>query len=232
LCLEDIFLNNKKPNSMIFIRPKFNDKTYKIEIDLTVVACRGKLEYPENIKHTFEQDSTAVYNPSNIPLQNRWINKNNNISSSYDRFYIRLNKLHLNDKEIIKPYRTLTYHLMYYDFLNGRTEFKWGKYWNLTFLENVKKEFHIAIVGAFIESSIMMYEPYSGRRRNLSFAQETRKLLIKLLTIPWVLSLIFWFSLICRISYLTPDGNIKSRYLSVISVRKLLKFPDVIKYSP
>lgn len=99
LILEDIYCNDTFPVSRLYIKPNGFNKNDVLVVDLSFIAQHNETHYAQNIVHYFCSNNTAVFKLTNIPL----IQFNfTNCRASYEKYFIRVNKIVLNEHCIEK----------------------------------------------------------------------------------------------------------------------------------
>ncbi len=160
-------------------------------------------------------DNIAVFKLINIPLKKFDVI---NQRTSYDGYFFRINIIILNEKEVEKNIKSLTYH-PFYDYLNGDFINKWGGYWNLNLYRMAKKELHIAIAASLLEDLLLLHHSL----RNESIYLKIRRFIARILLKDLCLNIIFWSLVILGVARVTHEGTLASKYLSVGRCRRFLK---------
>lgn len=226
LYLDDEYTKNGNLFSKLLIKP-INYNLYNLnKIDLSFVAQDGDIQYVQNIIHYFDCDKVIIFNLTNIPLielsfiQN---SKNNHlyVKSSFKSYYIRVNELFIDHKIIHQNVSTPIYNLTHFRLLNGEFTTKWNECWDLSFYMEAKHQLKLKILASFLEDISLYFNVFAKYKK--TSGQKIRLGLVKFLTMEKVLDFLFWATIVLHITYVTDDGNIKSKFFSVDRFRKILR---------
>ena len=206
LLLENRYLtNDESPASKIIF--KIIDQDI-LRIRAFIIAEKGKLQYQDMVSMHVRGQEITVIHLSRIPLK-EIIVCSNGISTTYDDVRIE-GEVTKEGGSVIK-FDSLWGSPTYTEFLNSSWDRKWGKIWNLDYLQDQKKNFRHSLVHRLAGS--LAYLNIRPTARKQSFTQIIYRywciFVVNIIANERVTNFIFWCLVFTRIKRLKHNSKIQ-----------------------